>query len=168
MTQKSLPKDFLKCYQLPNAEKSWYTCMFEDPSVVIITQRLFLWFNQVIQKDELTIFSIKSMIVIIMIAAEWYFFVKILAILCYFCSTYAYSCCSCSICAYSLWFLLYLCFFLYKIFNIWKITNLFVKQYKKNKLARPDLEPVEFLSTGLDRTVWLSQPDRIGPLKFLT
>jgi len=37
MTQKLLPKDFLKCYQLPNAEKSCYTCMFEDPSGVIVT-----------------------------------------------------------------------------------------------------------------------------------
>jgi hypothetical protein len=71
---------FLKCYQLPNAEKAWYTCMFEDLSGVIVTQCLALWSNQVIQKDESTVFSIKSMIIIIMITTQWYFFVKILAI----------------------------------------------------------------------------------------
>jgi hypothetical protein len=31
--------------------------------------------------------------------------------------------------------------------------NIFVKQYKTSKRACPDLEPVEFLLTGLDRPV---------------
>ncbi len=103
-------------------------------------------------------FSIKSMIISIMIlTAQWYFFVKTIAILCYFCSTYAYSCCLYSIYAYnSLWFLLYL--FLYiKYSNIWKITNIFVKQYKKSKRACPDLEPLEFC-----------RPDWPAGLAFLT
>jgi hypothetical protein len=37
-----------------------------------------------------------------------------------------------------------ICFFYIKYSNIWKITNIFVKQYKKSKRARPDLESVEF------------------------
>jgi hypothetical protein len=72
-----------------------------DPSGVIVTQCLLLWSDQVIQNNEPTIFSIKSMIKIVMITGQWYFFVKILAILCYFFSTYAYS----------LQFLHYWCFF---------------------------------------------------------
>jgi hypothetical protein len=44
-------------------------------------------------------------------------------------------------------------FFNIKYSYIWKITNIFVKQYKKRKRAGPDLEPVEFLSTGLNRPV---------------
>ena len=65
ITQKLLPKDFLKCYQLPNAEKCWYPCIFEGPSDVIVIQCLLLWSNQVIQRDEPTTFSIKSMITMI-------------------------------------------------------------------------------------------------------
>jgi len=106
------PRILLKCYQLPNAEKSRYTCMFEDPSGFIVTQCLLWWSNQVIQKDEPTIFPIKSMIIIRIITAQWYFFVKILAILCYFCFIYAYFCYLCSIYAYSLWVLLSLYFFI--------------------------------------------------------
>ncbi len=36
------PRILLKCYQLPNAEKSWYTCMFEDPTGVIVAHCLLL------------------------------------------------------------------------------------------------------------------------------
>jgi hypothetical protein len=129
MTQKLLPKDFLKFYQLSNAEKSWYTCMFEDPSGVIVTQCLLLWSDQVIQNNEPTIFSIKSMIIIVMITAQWYFFVKILAILCYFFSTYAYS----------LRFLHYWCFFLYKIFKYLKDNEYICKSVQKKQASSPRL-----------------------------
>ncbi len=118
--------------QLPNAEKSWYICMFEDPSGVIVTQCLLLWSDQVIQKNEPTIFFIKSMIIIVMITAQ-----------CYFSSKYSLF--------YAIFSLLMLIhygfcttdvFFYIKYSNIWKITNIFVKQYKKSKRVRPDLEPV--------------------------
>ncbi len=66
------------------------------------------------------------------------FFVKILAILCYFGFTYAYSCCLCSIYAYSLWLLLYLCFFLYEIFKYLEDNEYTCKtvQKKASELAQ--------------------------------
>jgi len=94
-----------------------------------------------------------------MIAAQWYFFRQNTR---YSMLSFLY------LCLFIMVFAL-LMFFLYKIFKYLKDNEYICKTVqKKSKRARPDLEPVEFLSTELDRPVWLFQPDRIGRLKFLT